>query len=255
MLNSGYFRKCSSIHLRSSARSAARLSRRDGILGHGRSAPSTLVFAPISFSCPCGREADHAATVSTVYNSDRRSFFGRGAVWHPQVLCLPCCLCLLLPPLFVHAEHKQPKDQRCCPEESEGYNERKQTVSERRIEETQPTQTSQYRQHSQNPRQEGGSDNEVARQECIESEKYQGDCRAPVIHLEKEERQRLQLFRAEYTQVVRTSQDEQGGDEKEAAQGLDDATGEAQERRHQRDAPAHRFKQIIKESCDDDVAR
>src|SRR5580704_18758990 len=119
-------------------------------------------------------------------------------------------------------------------------------VSERQIQEAQPTQTSKYRQHAQNPRQEFGPDNEVALQECIESEKYQGDRGAMVIHLEKEERQRLQLFRAEYTQVVRASQDEQGGDKKEAAKSLDDASGEAQERRHQRDAPAHRLKQIIK---------
>ena len=83
-------------------------------------------------------------------------------------------------------------------------------VSERQIQEAQPTQTSKYRQHAQNPRQEFGPDNEVALQECIESEKYQGDRGAPVIHLEKEQRQRLQLFRAEYTQVVRASQDEQG---------------------------------------------
>src|SRR5947199_9464559 len=75
-----------------------------------------------------------------------------------------------------------------------------------------------------------------------------------VVHLEKEERQRLQLFRAKYTQVVRASQDEQGGDIEEAAKGLDDATGEAQERRNQRDAPAGRLKQIIKESCDSDLA-
>src|SRR3989449_11369572 len=100
-------------------------------------------------------------------------------------------------------------------------------VSERLIQEGQPTQTSQYRQHPQNPRQEGGPDNEVARQECIESEKYQGHRGAMVIHLKKEERQRLQLFRAENAQVVRASQDEQGGDEKEAAKRLDDATCEA----------------------------
>src|SRR5438876_11974124 len=75
-----------------------------------------------------------------------------------------------------------------------------------------------------------------------------------VIHLEKEERQRLQLFRAKYTQVVRASQDEQGGDIEEAANSLDDATGEAQERREQRDAPAGRLKQIIKESCDSNLA-
>src|SRR5712692_11280617 len=90
-------------------------------------------------------------------------------------------------------------------------------VSERLIQKGQPTQTSQYRQHAQNPRQEGGPDNEVARQECIESEKYQGDRGAMVIHLKKEKRQRLQLFRAEYTQVVRASQDKQGGNKKDAA--------------------------------------
>src|SRR5256885_16413135 len=87
-------------------------------------------------------------------------------------------------------------------------------VSERLIQEGQPTQTPQYRQHAQNPRQEGGPDNEVARQECIRSEKYQGDRGAMVIHPKKEERQRLQLFRAEYTQVVRASHDEQRSEER-----------------------------------------
>jgi len=48
-----------------------------------------------------------------------------------------------------------------------------------------------------------------------------------VIHLKKQERQRQQPFRAEYAQVVRASQNEQGGDKKEAAKSLDDATGEA----------------------------
>src|SRR2546427_11939363 len=75
-----------------------------------------------------------------------------------------------------------------------------------------------------------------------------------VIHLEKEERQRLQLFRAKYTQVVRASQDEQGGDIEEAAKGLDYATGDGQERRNQRDAPAGRLKQIIKKSCGNESA-
>src|SRR5207245_8654040 len=103
----------------------------------------------------------------------------------------------------------------------------KMTVYHLHIQATQPTETSKYRHHSQNPRQEGGLDNEVARQECIESEKYQGHCGATIIHLKKEERQRLQLFRAEYTQVVRASQDEQGDDKKDAAKSLDDATREA----------------------------
>jgi len=48
-----------------------------------------------------------------------------------------------------------------------------------------------------------------------------------VIHLEKEERQRLQLFRAEYAQVVRASQDEQGSDKKEPAKSFDEATCQA----------------------------
>src|SRR5205085_8750503 len=128
-------------------------------------------------------------------------------------------------------------------------------VSERWIQEGQPTQTSKYRQHAQEPRQEGGPDNKVARQQGIESKKYQGDCGAPVIHLEKEEGQRLQLFRAEYTQVVRPSQDEQRSDKEEAAKSLDHATGEAEECSQQRDAPARRLKQFIKESHDGDLAR
>src|SRR5712692_5582210 len=140
---------------------------------------------------------------------------------------IPRCTGLPLPSLFVHAEDEEPEDQQCCPEEAESGNVGEQTVSERQIQEAQPTQTSQYRQHAQNPRQEGGPDNEVARQECIESEKYQGDRGAMVIHLKKEERQRLQLFRAKYAQVVGASQDEQGGDKKEAAKSLDDATCEA----------------------------
>ena len=91
------------------------------------------------------------------------------------------------------------------------------------VQEGQPTQTSKYGHHAQNPRQERGPDTEVARQGCIESEEYQDDRGPMVMHLKKKERQRLQLFSAEYTQVVRASQDEQGGDEKKAAKSLDDA--------------------------------
>ncbi|HMC21300.1 MAG TPA: hypothetical protein VKL19_05605 [Thermoanaerobaculia bacterium] len=65
----------------------------------------------------------------------------------------------------------------------------------------------------------------------------------------------MQLFRVKYTQVVRASQHEQGGDIKEAAESLDRATGEAEERRKQRDAPAHRLEQIIKETGDRNIAR
>jgi hypothetical protein len=120
---------------------------------------------------------------------------------------------------------------------------------------SQPSQTSEHRQHTENARQEGGPDNEVARQECIESEKYQGHASAPVIHLKKQERQRLQLFGAECTQVVSTSQDEQGDDKKDAAKSLDDTACEAQERSQQRDAPARRLEQVIEESRHSDIAR
>jgi hypothetical protein len=54
---------------------------------------------------------------------------------------------------------------------------------------------------------------------------------------------------------VRASQDEQGGDIKEAAKSLDGDTDEAEERRKQRDTPAYRLKQVIKESCHSDIAR
>src|SRR5205085_164252 len=175
--------------------------------------------------------------LSTVLDSDniRRSVFGvrrrlSGADGRR------CCAGLLLPSLFVHAEHEEPQDQRCCPEEAEGCNVEEQTVSERRIQEGKPTYTRNHRQHAQDSGQEGGLDDEVACQDCIESEKCQRDTGAPVIHLQKEKRERLQLFRAKYAQVTLATQDEQGGDIKEAAKGLDDATGEAQERRNERHA-------------------
>jgi hypothetical protein len=167
---------------------------------------------------------------------------------------LPRLPCLLLPSLFVHAVREEPQDYRSCPEEADHCNVGEQTVSEWRIQEAQPTKTCKYRPRAQNPRQEGGPHNEVARQECIESEKHQCDCGAPVIYIEKEECQRLQLCRAEHTQIVRASQDEQGGNKKEAANSLDDATGEADERRKKREAPARRLKQVVKESCHSDLA-
>src|ERR1700726_1932696 len=89
---------------------------------------------------------------------------------------LELCRCggLLPPSLFVHSEHEEPQHQRCVSEKTEGCNVGEQSVSERQIQETQPTQPSQYRQHAQNARHEGGPDHKAARQERIESEKYQG---------------------------------------------------------------------------------
>ena len=35
---------------------------------------------------------------------------------------LPCCAGLLIPSLFVHAEHEEPNDERSCSEEAEASN-------------------------------------------------------------------------------------------------------------------------------------
>src|SRR5438132_14111637 len=122
---------------------------------------------------------------------------------HCARIALQRCTGLLLPSLFVHAEHEEPHNLRSCPEEAQGCNVGEQTVSERRIQEAQPTQTSKYPQHAQNSRQEGGPDKEVPIQRCSESERYQVECGAMVIHLEAEERQHLQLFRAQCRTAVR----------------------------------------------------
>jgi hypothetical protein len=52
---------------------------------------------------------------------------GRGCVARLNIVALPSALDspfagLLLPSLFVHAEHEEPHDQPCCPEEAEGCN-------------------------------------------------------------------------------------------------------------------------------------
>src|SRR5437660_11800489 len=53
----------------------------------------------------------------------------------------PRCTSLLLPSLFVHAEHEEPHDQLSCPEKAEGCKVGEQTVAERPIQEGQTTQT------------------------------------------------------------------------------------------------------------------
>jgi hypothetical protein len=37
----------------------------------------------------------------------------------------------MLPSLFVHAEHEEPQDLRCCPDQAKGCNVEEQTGSER----------------------------------------------------------------------------------------------------------------------------
>src|SRR5438552_10562892 len=50
------------------------------------------------------------------------------------------------------------------------------------------------------------------------------------------------------------SEDEQGRDIKEPAKRFNDAPGQAQERGEQRDAPTCRLEQIVKQTCDSNLA-
>src|SRR5215469_15978629 len=63
------------------------------------------------------------------------------------------CAGPLPPPFFVHAEDDQPEDHCCRSERSEDCNIEEQTVSEWRIQESQPAQFSKHRQDAQNARQ------------------------------------------------------------------------------------------------------
>src|SRR5947208_11552250 len=49
-------------------------------------------------------------------------------------------------------------------------------------------------------------------------------------------------------------EDEQGGDIKKAAKRFNDAPGQTQERGEQRDAPACRLEQIVKQTCGSNLA-
>src|SRR5208283_5678237 len=85
----------------------------------------------------------------------------------------------------------------------------------------QPTQTGKRHQHTQNSRQEGRPENEVAEQQAIGTEKYQ---------------------RADFV-----------GSEIKEAKNIIAASDEAEEHREQREAPVHRLKQVIEEQRHRDV--
>ena len=65
------------------------------------------------------------------------------------------------------------------------------------------------------------------------------------MQIEKHERQVLQLICLERGQGVCASQDNQGGEKKEAVDSPNSASHEAEERRKQREAPVHRPKQVV----------
>jgi hypothetical protein len=71
----------------------------------------------------------------------------------------------------------------------------------------------------------------VADQEQKQSVKYQGDVADLSIQVEKHQRQGLQLLHVKHAQVRATSQDDQRGELKEAAESRDSLSHKAEERR------------------------
>ena len=65
------------------------------------------------------------------------------------------------------------------------------------------------------------------------------------MKVEGQERQRLQLLHAKDAQVVRASQDDQGGKMKQAVNSPNGGSNEAEDRRKQSEAPVHRPKQVV----------
>src|SRR5215510_2410082 len=156
-----------------------------------------------------------------------RVFYPEGRIEKLNGASTTHCAGQLPPTLFVHAEDDQPEDRCCRSKQSEGCNIEEHSVSERRVQESQPAQSCKHRQNAQKARQKGGSENQVAVQERLESEKCQSHCGAAVIHSEKQQSQCLQLLLTKHLQVLHTSQEKQRCDVKHPAEGLDDAAGEA----------------------------
>jgi len=154
---------------------------------------------------------------------------------------------LFLPTLFVHAVDEKPHDAHKRPDNAGANDIGLQAECEWLVQVDQPTQTSNCRQHSQHSRQERGPEHKVALHERVASEEHHGDRLGRVIHAEKEERQRLQLFRIKDAQVARAPQHEQWREEEEATQRLDGATDEAECGGKDGCASAHRLEQIVEE--------
>src|ERR1700693_996950 len=103
-------------------------------------------------------------------------------------------------------------------------------VCERRGQIGHPTQTTDRHQHSENSRQEGRPENEVAGQDAPESEEHQINLEGVSIQLEKHERQCLQLLRRKCAQGATALQDEQRSEVQEAGKSLNSASHENDER-------------------------
>src|SRR5712691_11907451 len=73
------------------------------------------------------------------------------------------------------------------------------------------------------------------------------------MQFEKHERQRLQLLHVKCAQGLSASQDDQGGEKKEAVKSPKSASHEAEERRKQREAPVDRPEQVVEEKRISDI--
>ncbi len=75
------------------------------------------------------------------------------------------------------------------------------------------------------------------------------------IQFEKHQRLCLQLLHIKCAQGLRASQDDQGGEKKSAADGLNGAPRQAEEGCEKREAPVDRLEQLIEEQCHSDIDR
>src|SRR5260221_11741546 len=73
------------------------------------------------------------------------------------------------------------------------------------------------------------------------------------MQFEKHERLRLQLPHVKCAQGLSVSQDDQGGEKKEAVNSCNRASHEAEECRKQREAPVHWPKQVVEEKRITDI--
>src|SRR5206468_2804302 len=117
------------------------------------------------------------------------------------------------------------------------------------------TRASDHGEHSQKARKKRRAQYEISLEQRVHAEEDHGDCAGILVHSQKEKRQRLQLFWVEDGQVMRVAENEQRGVEEEAAERLDRAADDAEDRREERDALVHRLEQIIEERRHRDLTR
>src|SRR5262249_48949716 len=130
----------------------------------------------------------------------------------------------------------------------EGRKVRKQTGSEWRREEDQGSKTSKGNQHTQNSREEGRPENEVANEDEMEPEEHDADVGSLSAERMEQERKRLQLFQTEDAPGARPSQDLQWAELEQVTESRNRTSKEAEQRRQQGDAPVHRPEQLVQES-------